>query len=67
MVTVPQTEERCAAPAVLCDAAFGTNVETNCVATSIARTEWPNLAVAAFANELASAEQRLEVVSSLLI
>ena len=52
---------------MLCDAAFGTNVKTNCVATGIARAEWPNLAVAAFANELAGAEKRLEVVRSLLI
>ena len=37
------------------------------VPARIARAEWPNLAVTAFAHELAGAEQRLEMVGSLLI
>ena len=37
------------------------------VPARIARAEWPNLAVTAFAHELAGAEQRLEMVGPLLI
>ena len=61
------SEEGGAAPAMLLCPAFGTNVKAHGVTTGIARAEWANLAVAAFANELAGAEKRLEVVRSLLI
>ena len=61
------SEEGGATPAMLLCPAFGTNVKTNCIATSIARAEWAYLAVAAFANELAGAEQRLEMVGLLLV
>ena len=61
------SEERGATPAMLCDPAFGTNVKAHGVATGIARAEWPNLAVTAFAHELAGTEQRLEMVGPLFI
>ena len=52
---------------MLGDAALGAHVKAHGVTTGIARAEWTNLAVAAFAHELAGAEQRLEMVSSLFI
>ena len=61
------SEEGGATPAVLIYPALGTNVKAHGVATGIARAEWPYLTVAAFAHELAGAEQRLEMVGPLLV
>ena len=52
---------------MLCDTALWTNVEAHGVPTRIARAEWSNLAVTAFAHELAGTEQRLEMVGPLLL
>ena len=61
------SEERGATPAMLICPALRTNVKTNCVATGIARAKWANLSVATFADKLAGAEKRLEVMRSLLV